>query len=260
MRVTVLGCGASGGVPNIGCDCAICTSGNPKNIRTRSSILIENKDSKVLVDLSPDLRQQALRHTITTVDAIIVTHGHADHCHGIDDTRTFNYHRKGPIPLYSDQATLDRLQAGFSYVFTPHHPGKPWYKPELTPHLIDVTSYDTFTPAAHVDIKPFLQWHGKMKNIGLKVGNFAYSTDVNNLPEESLQLLENIDVWVVDCLRYQPAPSHAHLDMTLEWIRRVKPKRAILTHMNHDMDYDFLLKTLPPNIEPAYDGMVIELD
>lgn len=214
----------------------------------------------MLVDLSPDLRQQALRHTITTVDAIIVTHGHADHCHGIDDTRTFNYHKNAAIPLYADQETLSRLQTGFPYVFTPHQKGKPWYKPELTPHVIDVTSYTTFTPAPHVDIQPFLQWHGKMRNIGLKLDRFAYSTDVNNLPEESLQLLENIDIWVVDCLRYQPAPSHAHLDLTLEWIRRVKPKRAILTHMNHDMDYDYLVSTLPPGVEPAYDGMEIELN
>lgn len=259
MKITILGCGASGGVPLVGCDCSICTSANPKNKRTRASILIENKGSTVLVDVSPDLRQQCLRHDLRTVDAIIITHGHADHCHGIDDTRPFNYHRDAAIPLFTDKETLERLERGFPYVFVPHDKSKPWYKPELTPHVVDPGSSSTFMAAPHVEIQPFEQWHGKMTTLGLKIGNFAYSTDVNKLPEESLQLLENIDLWIVDCLRYHIAPSHAHLEMTLGWIARVGPKHAILTHMNHDLGYEELKAILPPNVEPAYDGMVLEV-
>lgn len=256
MKVTILGCGASSGIPIIGCRCAVCQSPNPKNKRLRASILIEQGNTRLLVDMSPDLRHQALMHQITQVDAICITHAHADHTHGIDDVRPFNYMKDQPLPVYATRETFDRVKQQFSYCFQPPIPEFGWFRPALEAHEVELNG-KAFQVSDEMAVTPFLQIHGKMPCMGIKVGNFAYSTDVNNLPEESLQTLENIEIWVVDCLRYSVAPTHAHLDMTLEWIARVKPKRAILTHMAHEMDYESLKSRLPAHVEPAYDGMVI---
>lgn len=259
MKVTILGCGASSGIPIIGCRCAVCLSDNPRNKRLRASILIEKGNSALLVDTSPDLRQQALTHDIRHVDAICITHAHADHTHGIDDVKPFNYMKDQALPVYATRETFDRITAQFSYCFQPAIPEFGWFRPALEPHEVTLDG-TAFQVTDELTVIPFLQIHGKMPTMGLRVGNFAYSTDVNNLPEESMQTLENLDVWVVDCLRYSSAPTHAHLDMTLEWIERLKPKKAILTHMAHELEYDSLKERLPDHVEPAYDGMVIHLD
>lgn len=259
MKVTILGCGSSAGVPVVGCECEVCRSPNPKNKRTRVSVLIENGDSKLLIDTSPDLRQQALRQNLSAVDAIIITHAHADHLHGIDETRTFNYHKNQPIKLYAASETLESVQQRFSYVFKQHIPEFGWYRPCLEAHEIPVNPEHEIEVAPEICVRTFMQYHGKMPTLGIRVGSFAYSTDVNNFPEESYQALENLDLWVVDCLRHEPAPTHAHLELTLSWIERFKPKRAILTHMSHHLEYDSLRAMLPPNVEPAYDGLEIEL-
>jgi len=256
MKVTILGCSASGGVPLVGCGCAVCISGHPKNKRLRSSIIIEMKKTKLLIDSSPDLRAQLIHSGYHYADAVLYTHGHADHTHGIDDLRAFNYHRNAPLPIYGIQEFMDEFQIRFPYAFGTKPAWAGWSRPNLVPHVIE--EYGKFD-FGDIHVQHFLQYHGKGKTLGYRIGNFAYSTDVNNFPDESLQLLESLDVWVVDCLRREPAPTHAHLDLTLEWIERLKPKRAILTHMSHDLDYEWLRSILPPNVEPAYDGMTIEM-
>ena len=257
MTITILGCGASGGVPLIGCDCAVCCSPNPKNKRTRASILLETQGKRVLVDTSPDLRAQALREAIPTVDAILYTHTHADHTHGIDDARSFNFHRKGSLPIYGTAETLDAIVRRFDYAFgAPAGPDGVWFKPSLEPQKIN--DYDLIT-VGNVEIQSFLQYHGKGRSTGYRVGNFAYSPDVHNFPDESLQVLEKLDVWLVDCLRYTEAPTHAHLEKTLAWIDRFKPRLSILTHMAHELEYETLCRELPDGVVPAYDGMKIDL-
>lgn len=257
LTITVLGCGASGGVPLIGCHCAICTCKDARNTRTRSSILMESNNKTILVDTSPDLRQQALREGIATVDAILFTHDHADHLHGLDDARSFNFHRKGSIPVYGDAETIKGVTERFSYAFgAPAGPDGIWMKPSLQPEIIE--DYAEIR-LGDLTIQSFLQYHGKGKSLGYRVGNFAYSPDVDNFPEKSLQVLEKLDVWLVDCLRYTPSATHAHLEKTLGWIETLKPKLSILTHMAHEFDYDSLRRQLPPNVIPAFDGMKITL-
>ncbi len=257
LKVTVLGCGSSGGVPVIGCKCPVCISPNPKNKRTRASILIESQGTTILVDTSPDMRMQCLANNIGKVDAIIYTHAHADHLHGIDDVRSFNFAKNAPVDTYCDEETLEVLKKRFDYVFFPPKPADTgWYRPCLNPIL--VKPFTAFTIGA-IEILPFTQQHGQGKTIGLRISNFAYSTDTNGLPEESLAALAGIDAWIVDCLSYVPMPTHAHLAMTLGWIERIKPKRAYLTHLNHEFDYETFARELPANAFPAYDGLVVEV-
>ncbi len=255
MNITILGCGSSTGVPVIGCRCAVCTSANPKNTRTRASILWTLDNGKrILVDTSPDLREQALRHDLTTVDSIIMTHAHADHCHGMDEVRSFNYHRDDYIDYYANAATMADIKARFAYVFREHHRSHGWYKPCLIPHEVTAGTHKI----CGEDVTLFNQQHGKGTTLGIRIGNAAYTTDANALDEAAFDALEGIEVWVVDCLRLTPAPTHAHLDITLEWIERVEPKRAILTHMAHEIDYDEVSAMLPEHIVLAYDGMMID--
>lgn len=256
MKLTILGCGGSAGVPLIGCDCAVCTSDNPKNRRQRASALLEMDDgTRILVDASPDLRNQALQNNLTSIDALILTHAHADHCHGLDDVRSFNFHKDDVIDLYADQATMEEVQVRFDYIFREHKREYGWYKPCLTPHIVD-GSPSPVSVAGH-DVRFFKQAHGRGETLGIRVGDVAYSTDVSALSEEAFAALEGLDLWVVDCLRYTPAPTHAHLELTLSWIERLQPKRAILTHMAHELDYDTLKAEVPANVGVAYDGMVV---
>ncbi len=257
MRITILGCGGSTGVPVIGCRCEVCISTNPKNKRSRVSILIQEAGKSILIDTSPDLREQALRNQIDRLDAVIYTHAHADHTHGIDDLRAYNFSSHKPVPIYADSQTMARLKNQFYYVFLPST-APIWYRPCVEPNEINTEPLENFK-AAGIDFTPILQEHGKEQTLGYRIGNFAYSTDVNGFSAESLDKLRNLDVWVVDCLRYSDSATHAKLDMTLAWINEVKPKRAILTHMAHDFDYDKLKSELPDGVEPAYDGMIIEL-
>ncbi len=260
MRVTVLGCGSSGGVPLVGCECDVCTSDNPKNKRTRVSVLVETQGIRILIDTSPDLRQQCLRHDIRSVDAILYTHAHADHCHGIDDARNLNFHKNAPIDIYGDPQTISGLQDRFPYVFKEHNPSYGWYKPQLIPHIImEEGGPVAFNVADKVRVIAFPQWHGTGISVGYRIGDMAYSTDVNRIPDESFEILEGLGLWIVDCLRYSPAPTHAHLALTREWITQVQPQRAVLTHMGHELEYETLRRELPDNVEPGYDGMVIPL-
>lgn len=252
MKVTVLGCGSSGGVPLIGNIWGVCDPLNPKNSRTRASILVEQGDTVVLVDTSPDMRQQLLACRATRLDAVLYTHAHADHCHGVDDLRSVNWLTQKPIDIYADKITLGELGARFPYIFQKTG-GNNFYRPSVTPHEIE----GPFTVGA-LSVRPFKQRHEYSHSLGFRFGDFAYSTDANELDENAFEALAGIRTWIVDCVRMEPHPTHAHLKQTLAWIDRVKPQRAFLTHMSHEVDYDRLVKALPKGVMPAYDGLVFE--
>jgi phosphoribosyl 1,2-cyclic phosphate phosphodiesterase len=252
MRVTVLGCGSSTGVPMPGNEWGACDPANPRNRRRRASILVETGTTAVLVDTSPDLREQLIDARCKWLDAVIYTHGHADHLHGIDDIRSINYFRDGPLDAYADDATLDVIRARFGYVFDPIPAGMEMYKPWLIPHRIA----GPFR-IGDLDVVPFDQDHGFSRTLGFRFGPIAYSTDVVNLPEEAFAALAGVETWIVDCLQEAPHRTHTHLARTLEWIARVKPRRAVLTHMNVRVDYATLVAKLPAGVEPAWDGMVL---
>ena len=256
MKVTVLGCGPSWGVPRIGGDWGACDPANPRNRRRRVSILVEDSGSTILVDTSPDLRAQLLDADVQRIDAVLFTHAHADHLHGIDDLRGVNRMMKAAIPTYATPATLAEINRRFGYVFAPLKPGLEgsYYKPVLAPHPID----GPFT-AAGMPVTPFVQGHGFSQTLGFRFGRFAYSTDVIALDDAAFRALAGIDTWVVDCIRRAPHVTHSHVERTLEWIGRVRPRRAVLTHMDETLDYETLRQTLPHGVEPGYDGLVIEL-
>jgi phosphoribosyl 1,2-cyclic phosphate phosphodiesterase len=259
MRVTVLGCGGAGGVPLIGGEWGDCDPGEPRNRRLRASILVESSGARILVDTSPDMREQLLAAGVSALDAILYTHEHADHVHGIDDVRTLNRISRRAIDAYGSAHALNAITKRFHYVFTPPpvEGGKPaFFKPCLTAH--EVVAGERFTAAA-VEVLPFVQDHGFMTTLGFRFGDFAYSTDVVKLDEAAFAALAGVKVWLVGCLAYHPHPTHAHLDKVLGWIDRVRPQRAVLTHMTTPLDYRTLTKTLPKGVEPAYDGMVLDI-
>jgi len=255
MRVTVLGCGGSRGVPVIGQGWGNCDPTNPRNRRLRPSVLVEQGGVGVLIDTSPDLRQQLLDADVRRLDAVLWTHQHADHAHGIDELRELCRMMQAPIDAYGWAEHLDDLKARFPYCFDPLRPGDPFYRPVLNAQAIE-GPFDV----RGLPVVPFEQDHGYMKTVGYRIGKFGYSTDVVRLGEDAFAALEGIEVWIVDCARIEPPhPVHAHLALTLEWIARVKPKRAYLTHMDQTMDYDTVRRLLPPGVEPAYDGLVIDV-
>src|SRR5215470_17358951 len=256
MKATILGCGPSGGVPLIGNDWGACDPANPRNRRRRASILIEQGGTQILVDASPDMRMQLLDAGVARLDAILFTHAHADHCHGIDEVRALNRAMGAPIPIYAAPATLAELQQRFSYIFRPSDPaaGAAFYKPALLP-----TAIQGPFEIAGVRVIPFAQDHGFSTTLGFRFGGLAYSTDVVALDEPAFAALEGVQAWIVDSYRRTLHPTHSHLARTLEWISRVQPTRAILTHMDVELDYETLLSELPAPVEPAYDGMAITL-
>jgi phosphoribosyl 1,2-cyclic phosphate phosphodiesterase len=262
LRFTILGCGSSTGVPRVGGDWGQCNPANPRNRRRRCSLLVERTgfggQTTVLIDTSPDLREQLLDAGVTALDAVLYTHDHADHTHGIDDLRMLSYAARRKINIYADERTLAILRQRFDYCFeTPAGSG---YPPIVRAHELLLTRPLALSGAGgEIVFQPFRQLHGDIESLGFRIGGLAYSSDLHDLPEESLRHLEGLDVWIVDALRYVPHPSHFHLDRALSWIERLKPKRAILTHLHIDLDYDALRAVLPGHVVPAHDGMVIEL-
>jgi phosphoribosyl 1,2-cyclic phosphate phosphodiesterase len=257
LTVTMLGCGSSGGVPFIGCGCEVCTSKNLKNNRTRVSLWLQTQGKSLIIDTSPDFRQQALREGIKSVDAVLYTHDHADHTHGIDDIRSFNWLAGGSIPAFADAVAAESLRRRFSYIFK----GKPdiWYRGAMDMHEIALEGDSGQFEAAGVPIKAIRQQHGKGESLGFRLGDFAYSTDTNAMSDAAFDALRGVKVWIVDCLRISVAPTHAHLEMTLEWIARVQPELAILTHMSHEIEYEALSRTLPSGVVVGYDGLRVTL-
>lgn len=262
LKFTILGCGSSGGVPRIGGEWGECDPDNPKNRRRRCSILAQKHGpdgvTNVLVDTSPDMREQLLDTGVGWLDGVLYTHDHADHIHGIDDLRVVAINGRSRIDIWADANTFARIKQRFGYCFE-QPPGSDY--PAICRHHT-LTAGETVSvpgPGGNVNAVPFEQLHGNIRSLGFRFGNFAYSSDLHDLPKESLRHLADLDVWIVDALRRTPHPTHLSLDQALEWIERISPKRAILTNMHIDLDYETLRRTLPHNVEPAYDGMIIEV-
>lgn len=254
MKVTMLGCGASMGVPSVGLGWGACDPADPRNRRRRVSLLIEAHGKTILIDMSPDLREQLIEAKVTRLDAIVMTHAHADHLHGIDEVRGINRAMRAQIPVYGDAGTIRQIEQRFGYALQPPPRDGFFYAPCLKPIPIN----GPFA-AAGLPIVPFAQDHGFSTTLGFRIGAFGYSTDVVELDEAAFDVLAGIDVWIVDCLRYEPHPTHSHLAKTLTWIERVKPKRAILTHLDRPLDYRELAAQLPAGVEPGIDGLSVEL-
>lgn len=257
MKIRILGCGPSGGVPGIGGYWGKCDPENPKNIRLRSSILMENDGLSLLVDTSPDIRQQLLSCNINRLDAVLFTHAHADHLHGIDDLRSLNRAQNEAIDIYLNEETLDDIKQRFGYVLEPLAEGSNfYYKPVLTPNLVQ-----TGVPfnIQGQSIMPIKQDHGYCETIGYRLGDFAYCTDVVNMSEESFKLLQGVKVWVIGTLVDFPHHTHADVEKALKWIEAICPERAYLTHLGTQLDYGALSASLPSHVRPCYDGLVIEV-
>lgn len=260
LEFTILGCGSSGGVPRADGDWGACDPAELKNRRTRCSLLVRRRggdqQTTVLIDTSPDLREQAIAAGIKRIDAVLFTHDHADQAHGIDDLRAFFLRQRARIPTHMDAATFTSLHNRFGYIFNDQggYPGI-CEAQAIPPHG---QPWQVMGPSGPVPVTTFDQHHGNISTVGYRIGDVAYSPDVGEMPEAAFEALEGLDVWIVDALRFTPHPSHAHLEKTLGWIERAKPRRAILTNLHIDIDYNAIRGLLPQNVEPAYDGMTVE--
>jgi phosphoribosyl 1,2-cyclic phosphate phosphodiesterase len=251
MRVTFLGTGTSVGVPAVGCDCETCLSDDARDKRLRTSVLIEHDGRSIIIDASTDFRQQALRAGIKRIDAILFTHSHADHCFGLDDTRPIMF-RHGAIACFATEVTWEGLRRIYSYVFEPApYPGLP----RIVPHRIE----GDFNLLG-LDVEPLTVIHGKLPVTAYRVGRFAYVTDCNYIPDEACARLRGLDLLVIDALRFKKHPTHMSLDQSLECIERLKPHRALLTHISHDIKHEETSGHLPADVEIAYDGLTVEVD
>jgi len=262
MKITILGSGSAAGVPMISAGWGRCDPEEPKNRRLRASILVEEGGTAILVDTGPDLRQQLLNAEIRRLDGILYTHGHADHTHGIDELREINRVMRAAIPIWGMDATLLSLRNRFDYAFNGFEnissPDVIIYHPWLIPHVIDCNDPIPFTVGG-VRVEPFQQDHGWELSLGFRFGRVAYSTDVTRLDERAFSILEGVDVWIVGCLTERPHTTHADLQTVEQWAKRLKPRRTILTHMGIGLDYATLKASLPPGMEPGYDGLSFEI-
>ncbi|MGV8954157.1 MAG: MBL fold metallo-hydrolase [Cypionkella sp.] len=261
MRFTILGCGSSGGVPRLGGYWGDCDPTNPKNRRRRCSLLVERINgeaiTRVLIDTTPDMHHQLLDVGVGTLDAVVYTHSHADHVHGIDDLRQIVMNQRARLPVWADAPTQDALISRFAYAFVQAE-GSP-YPPILDLHAIH-GAFEINGAAGPIHFQPFTVDHGSMDALGFRIGGLAYLPDVIAIPETAWAHLEGLDVWILDALRRTPHPTHAHLALALEWMDRAKPKQGVLTNMHLDMDYETLTRELPATITPAFDGMVLAYD
>ena len=262
VTLTILGCGSSGGVPRIGGDWGLCDPSNSKNRRRRCSILLEKTEAsgvtRLLIDTSPDLREQMLSAGVGEIDGVCFSHEHADHTHGIDELRGFYLRQRRRVPIWADEPTMAMLKRRFSYCFETA-PGSD-YLPVVMPNLISAGRDVAIAgEGGTISTTPFLVNHGNIEALGFRFGKMAYTPDLNGIPEASVPHLSDLDLWIVDALKRGPHPSHFCLEDTLRAIARFKPRRAILTNMHIDMDYDTLRAELPAGVEPAYDGLKLPL-
>jgi phosphoribosyl 1,2-cyclic phosphate phosphodiesterase len=238
----------------IGCDCAVCRSSDPRNKRRRCAILVEALGQRILVDSGPDVRMQLIDARVRALDAVLYTHAHADHVHGIDDLRALNNIMGRPIPAYAHASVFERIRTRFDYAFQDNRGELGYWRPQLDPHPIRAPFR-----VGPLEIVPIRQGHGRGESWGFRFGPLAYSPDADRLDEAAFAALRGVEMWIVDALRDAPHPSHAHLERTLGWIGRVGPRRAWLTHMNHEVDYEDWASRLPEGVAPAHDGLVLEL-
>lgn len=252
MRVTILGSGTSHGVPMIGCPCPVCTSGNPRNRRFRTSVSVRKGDYTLLVDTTPELRLQALACGLTRVNAVLYTHTHADHLFGLDDVRRFNDLSGQELPIFGDKQTLADIRRVFSYVFKKTQIGGG--KPRLSLHPIE-PRFDLYG----IDIRALPVKHGKLTIQAYRFDDFAYVTDTNGIPDETMAQLQGLDLLILDAVRFKPHSTHFGLYQALDVIRQLRPKRAYLTHLSHHFDHDATNAVLPTGVALAYDGLAIEL-
>jgi len=258
LKFTILGCGSSGGVPRPALGWGDCDPKNPKNRRRRTSLLVEKREAegvtRVLVDTSPDLREQLLDAEVDWLDAVLYSHDHADHTHGIDDLRALFLRRRRRVDVYLDERAGNVIRTRFDYCFK-SPPGSD-YPPIVTEHRLTAGAPVTVAgEGGTITALPFLQQHGDIPSLGFRFGGLAYSCDVSDIPPESVAALADLDVWILDALRYRPHPSHFSLDEALSWVERLKPRRAILTNLHSDLDYEVLRGKLPVHVVPAFDGM-----
>lgn len=253
LNITILGSGTSTGIPVVGCECAVCRSSDPRNQRTRCSALLSHGQRNILIDTSTDLRQQALRENIRHIDAVLYTHSHADHMHGIDDLRGFNMRNMDPIPLYGSPRTLERVRDNFNYIFADVE--KPGYVPRLSLNTVE-SAFQLFD----LTIVPVPLHHGGMQAYGYRCGPFAYLTDCNGIPDESLPLLENLELLVLDGLRFKPHNTHFNIPQAIEMAQQLGARQTLLTHLSHEVDHPRHNPQLPDGIAFAYDGQRFTLE
>ena len=254
MQLTILGAGSSAGTPVVGCKCVTCSSDNPRNKRTRCSSLITlDSGENILIDSGPDLRIQSLRENIERVDAVLYTHTHADHLHGIDDLRAFCQIQRVQIPLYAKEDAVAHIKQKFGYVL--REPSDFWDLPVLRTETVHAP-FQLFG----IEITPIPVMHGRSRIFGYRIGNFAYMTDVSEIPEESFALLENLDVVLLDCLREASHPTHINIEQSLAYIGRIKAKQSYMIHMTHELEYTSLASKLPSDVFVGYDGLKLSID
>ena len=263
LTLTILGCGSSAGVPRPALGWGRCDPNNPRNRRRRCSLLVERHSgdgvTRVLIDTSPDLREQLIDAEVDHLDAVFLTHEHADQTHGIDDLRSVVLHQRRRIPTYFNLSTAKDIMARFSYCFIT--PEGSEYPPILTRHAIEAgDSQEILGKGGALTLSAFEVRHGNIPSLGYRMGDTAYIPDVSDIPQASWPALQNLDLLIVDGLRYAPHPSHFSVDDALSWIERFKPKRAVITNMHSDLDYEVLRQSLPEGVVPAYDGMRLTVD
>jgi len=255
IELLFLGSGTSAGVPMIACKCAVCTSTDPKDKRTRCSVVISYDGQRFLIDTTPELRLQCVANDVNWIDGVVFTHGHADHVMGLDDVRRFNAVRKGPLDVWADANTFRTIDTCFGYAFCEPDPLAKVFRPNLVRRLIDGAfelNHRTWTPIPLV--------HGNMPVLGFRVGNLAYCTDVSEIPGPSFQLLHNLDVLVLDALAWHKHPTHFSIEEALQVVDRLRPKRTIFTHIAHGCGHVETNARLPAGVELAYDGMIVHSD
>ncbi|MBZ9677574.1 MBL fold metallo-hydrolase [Mesorhizobium sp. ES1-1] len=263
LRVTILGCGSSPGVPRITGDWGNCAPDNPKNRRMRASALIERiaangARTTIVIDTGPDFRQQMLMASVRRIDAVVYTHPHADHIHGIDDLRGFVHDQHHRINVHADEPTMVRLRQAFGYCF--ETPAASSYPPIVTPHIISHERPLVIEgEGGALALEPLPQVHGDIISLGFRIGGMAYCPDISDFPDSTADRLRDLDVLIIDALQYRTHPSHLSLGQALGWIERLAPNHAVLTHMHVPLDYATVMTETPANVEPAYDGMVVEL-